>query len=578
MGIFGDLAQNIIDFFAMWLVKGIEAILWAELWMVKGLVLYTPALWDPWFETPYVTMIPGISGSDGIVGAFYARCVGVLGILVALGILLSGVMLMAGWLPKWQQAAKENLSRVLGYSVMALAAPKLLQLVIDLNGLMMHLAFDSPEQYDALLDGLRDSLFSFQVEGSFARLIGFSVAVIAVLFVALELVLRYGFVLGLGIISPLIVLSLAFNATRGFGLKALKTFAGWTFFQFLAAVMLRVGLEATVAFSNAGASYGWVNSVPTWALLAGFFLATAALPKILAGVGDSVHAAAAPARAAKMAIAAGTGVAVGASAAVAGKGVAAAATNRAASNAARGRDYGRALKVANLGRGIEERGTNLRRSASRSLLGQTKHSFGASGMTPHGYDDLTTKRQPWHQRPPPEAPPSPPGPPAPGHPRRAGEAYDANVPPGYYDPRDEIGQIAAQGIDHENRERTKGKAIRRLDDRDAARFTKRLARETQQRYPRDVRREWKKQDPEAYRQAMREQRRESVTRAGRQAVGTAREGLTKAGVLERPAKTPDGPKGPHRRSQETDENERSNDGSRSSWDAVKSKDGRLDRL
>lgn len=281
-GFLEKLVEGVVNGFLLLLQLIARGLLQLELTISEDLVLRTPAIGPHWFDSPFVVDIPGISGPDGIIHHFYRQTMNVVLLGTALGLFISAIMLVAGFMPNWRAAAKENLLRTPLFLVMALMAPWFLQFFIDLNTMLVGIGFPDSATYVDLRDSLWDNLLAPRDLGDqFGQLIGLLVAAIALLIVMLELATRYGVILFIGAISPLVIMGLAFNFTRGFATKALKLFIAVVFFQGFTAIAIRLMLEVVVAYGDGG-------GIATWALLSGMAATIAYLPKVLSGAGEAV--------------------------------------------------------------------------------------------------------------------------------------------------------------------------------------------------------------------------------------------------------------------------------------------------
>lgn len=281
-GFLEGIGEAIVNGFLLILQTLARSLISLELLMLEDLALKTPAIGPRWFDTPLVVDIPGITGPGGIINDFYTKTFSLVLLGSGIAILLSGLMLLLGFMPRWRAAALENLVRAPVFLFLAMAAPWLLQFFIDANSVLVTVGFAGEEEYQEMQGKLWDGLFGVDSVGDeWGQLIGLLVAGVALLLVLLELATRYGVVIFIGAISPLVIMGLAFNFTRGFSTKALQLFIGAVFFQGFAAIALRLMLEIVVAYEGGG-------GIASWALLAGIATMIASLPKVLANASEAV--------------------------------------------------------------------------------------------------------------------------------------------------------------------------------------------------------------------------------------------------------------------------------------------------
>lgn len=396
---FGNLARAIGEavansiFYVLRLL--LTAVVTALLWAIKPLVLNTPAV----INDPIAPLRPateGDSGSPEVVPALidvlqesHATTLTLAYSAMTLGLVISFVLLGMGIVPNWKEAAKENLKRVLIFGLLAGFSSYWFEFLIDLNNLAVAMVF-SEQRYDELLNQLLGTLFKGgPLADNFSITVGLAVTTVCLIIVVLELAARIGIIVFLTAIGPLIIMGYAFHFSRSFASKAMKLFVGAVFFQFFAAVAIRLMMEVTVAWRD--------SDLPSWILLSGICATIATLPKLLVDAGGALSALTHQVSTGVKVSMAGAAMVAGAGAAVGlGAGAGAAASRAAATQSPRAAAWAQRLQQGAQfsdrvrGGGVAQTGRYIRQAT------------GFGGLTLYHGDDFTLAK------------PKPAGAPAPG--------------------------------------------------------------------------------------------------------------------------------------------------------------------
>lgn len=238
----GDVIKGLVE----WIVGSIvnliaTALLDLVLAILGPMVLYTPAVVnDPSFvvNNGFVPIDTTITGE---ISDFYQRSLAISAGLIGLSVALSAVMLMLGFIPSLKDAAKDNFGRLVLLAPAAFVAPYILQMIININGLLD--LIPCPHGPVDCLSLSNASYLSIGSGNPLADGIGKLVTAVALLFSIIYFAARYAVIILVAAISPLMFVGMAFNFSRPMAMKLFSTFNSAVFYQFFGLTILKIGLD-----------------------------------------------------------------------------------------------------------------------------------------------------------------------------------------------------------------------------------------------------------------------------------------------------------------------------------------------
>jgi hypothetical protein len=238
----GDVIKGLVEWVVGFVINLIaSALLDLVLAILGPMVLYTPAVVDdPSFvvSNGFVSVDPVITDE---IHEFYQRSLAIAAGLVGLSVAISAVMLMLGFIPSLKDAAKDNFSRLILLAPAAFVAPYILQMIINVNGLLN--LIPCPQGPTDCLSIETAAYFSIGSGNPLADGIGKLITAVALLFSIVYFAARYAVIILVAAISPLMFVGMAFNFSRPMATKLFSTFNSAVFYQFFGLTILKIGLD-----------------------------------------------------------------------------------------------------------------------------------------------------------------------------------------------------------------------------------------------------------------------------------------------------------------------------------------------
>jgi hypothetical protein len=321
--------------------------------------------------------------------------------LLSVSIVGVGLMFTVGWIPNLRMAAKESLGRIVLFGALAFFAKDIFQLILDLSTMVSSGILSGAQARDMWAEISIDILSSAGagvvdagsglVNGDMGTntnplmaqvgmIFGGFILAFAMLAVLLEICIRFGVILFIGSISPIVMVSFAFPWTRSFASKSFKLFVGAAFLNIFTLIGLKLTLLTMVAL-NDPTNTGYDKSAVPF-IMAGMGAIIAYIPKLLLDMSGAISAGSGTIKAGSMAAVtsvAAAGAMVGGAAA----GGMAAASKGAAGAAPKG--FNAAMTKMQSGM------SNIRKTAGQSLAKQAKQATGLGGISKNSEDDVTSK-------------------------------------------------------------------------------------------------------------------------------------------------------------------------------------------
>lgn len=285
-----DMIQGMINSVLFLIRLFFQLIFTLLLFILMDLLFNSPSIREPLVtsgdDAPYYSPEVGSLVAE-INQAVLALGLSFITIMAMISLLMFGTALVA----KWKTLGIENLKRLFIITFFAWLAPVIFQLIIEIN----HVFTNSIYSKDAMMDdigaqildagvGLAQAVspaaatamsqFGVGAMGNeFALIFGYATACVVVFILMFELAVRYGVLIFMGAISPLLAIMWSFHATSGIAKKGIQLFVAAAFFQFFAALGMRITMGVLAGFNN--------TPIPDWALIAGTVSVTAYIPKLL---------------------------------------------------------------------------------------------------------------------------------------------------------------------------------------------------------------------------------------------------------------------------------------------------------